>query len=133
MTTSHSDIPKLRRWSLEEVNESNVILCDFDGTLTSGGYPEIGEPNEFVLEMVRNQRSGGEKVVLWTCRTSMYLCGTSIKQKVAIEAIEQWLHQNMSELDGILMHDKPICLLYMGDETVNPLLTQDIADKSEID
>jgi len=50
----------------------------------------------------------------------MYLCKTPINQTEAVRLIERWLHANMIELDGILMHEKPICALYLGDETMNP-------------
>jgi hypothetical protein len=39
----------------------------------------------------------------------------------------------MAEVDGILVHDKPICMLYMGDETVNPLMLEKPHEDSEID
>jgi len=119
------DQPSLRQWALEEVNQSGVVLLDFDGTMTTGGYPEIGDPRESVLEYVRIERSGGRVIVIWTCRTSMYLCKTLIAQTEAVRGIAKWLHENMVEVDGILMHDKPICGLYIGDETMHPDFLED--------
>lgn len=116
------EIPMLRRWKLEEFNDTcNAELVDFDGTMTTGGYPYIGDPYESTLQFIEHLRSDMEKLaVIWTCRTSMYLCKTTIKQHQVIREMEKWLHDHDIEVDGILMHDKPICNLYIGDETVNP-------------
>ena len=113
-------VSPLQRWTLEEVNQSMVTLLDFDGTLTDGGYPNIGDLNGLMAEFIANIRSLGDKVIIWTCRTSMYLCKTPIRQTEEIRAMARWLHSNMVIVDGILMHDKPICSLYIGDETMNP-------------
>lgn len=50
-----------------------IIAVDFDGTLVQDKYPEIGEPNEKLFELMKLCRESGIKVVLWTCRTDEYL------------------------------------------------------------
>lgn len=117
-----SDVPMLRRWKLEEFNDhSNAELVDFDGTMTTGGYPHIGDPYESTLRFIRHLKSDmGKLIVIWTCRTSLYLCKTSIRQHRVIRDMEKWLYAHGIKVDGILMHDKPICGLYIGDETLNP-------------
>ena len=45
-----------------------IYAVDFDGTLSLGTYPYIGEPNKDLIAYLINARSNGEKVILWTCR-----------------------------------------------------------------
>ncbi len=46
-----------------------VIATDFDGTLCENKWPEIGEPNEEVINYLKREAKQGTKIVLWTCRT----------------------------------------------------------------
>ena len=46
-----------------------IIAVDFDGVLSSAGkWPEVGEPNEALMDWLSDLRTGGHKVILWTCR-----------------------------------------------------------------
>jgi len=116
------EVPMLKRWKLEEFNDTrNAELVDFDGTITTGGYPTIGDLYESTLRFIKHIRENmGRLAVIHTCRTSMYLCKTTMEQHRVIREMERWLHEHGVKVDGILMHDKPICNMYLGDETVNP-------------
>lgn len=46
-----------------------ILAVDFDGTLVSNKFPEIGEPDWVVSGAVRAYQENGWKVILWTCRT----------------------------------------------------------------
>lgn len=48
--------------------EVKVYAVDFDGTLSLGEYPKTGEPNTRLIEMLKEKRKNGDKVILWTCR-----------------------------------------------------------------
>ena len=50
-----------------------VIACDFDGTLVSNAWPEIGTPNHEVIKAMIQEREIGNKVILWTCREGKML------------------------------------------------------------
>lgn len=50
-------------------NKSYIIAVDFDGTLCTNKYPEIGEPVSRVIEYVKRKKEEGCKIILWTCRT----------------------------------------------------------------
>jgi phosphoserine phosphatase len=54
------------------MSEDDLIMVDFDGTLTKGEAKwwedEIEEPREDVLEWVRQQYYSGAHVVVWTAR-----------------------------------------------------------------
>lgn len=46
-----------------------IIAVDFDGCLSSSGsWPEVGEPNESLINWLIVARQQGHKVILWTCR-----------------------------------------------------------------
>lgn len=45
-----------------------VIAVDFDGCLCENRWPDIGEPNQFVIDELRRQQANGAKLILWTCR-----------------------------------------------------------------
>jgi hypothetical protein len=57
-----------------------IIAVDFDGTLCeyAGNFPVIGEPNIPLIDiplidLLKEARSKGHEVVLWTCREEAYL------------------------------------------------------------
>lgn len=50
-----------------------IIAVDFDGTLCTHMFPEIGMVYQHVLDHVIKLRSDGHKLILWTCRDGIYL------------------------------------------------------------
>lgn len=51
---------------------------DFDGTLCENAYPLIGAPRLEVIEALKEAKSAGAKIILWTCRS-----GERLKEAVA--------------------------------------------------
>lgn len=49
-----------------------IIAIDFDGTLCKGVFPEIGEPRQWLINLVKHWQKHGHKIILWTCREN---CG----------------------------------------------------------
>lgn len=45
-----------------------ILGIDFDGTLCEHKYPEIGEPNVYLINRLKRLRKLGHKLILWTCR-----------------------------------------------------------------
>lgn len=45
-----------------------IIAVDFDGTLCENKWPEIGEPNEELIEHLKKVQADGDKLILWTAR-----------------------------------------------------------------
>lgn len=45
-----------------------IIAVDFDGTLTTGKFPEIGGARPYAVEMMRRLKADGHYLILWTCR-----------------------------------------------------------------
>lgn len=50
-----------------------IIAVDFDGTLCSNNWPEIGEPNWDLIDRLKVEQEKGAKIILWTCRTGQML------------------------------------------------------------
>ncbi len=50
-----------------------IIAVDFDGTLCSNNWPEIGEPNWELINRLKAEKEKGTKIILWTCRTGKML------------------------------------------------------------
>ena len=48
--------------------QSKIIAVDFDGTLCTNKWPEIGEPNKELIDYLKDQQKQGVKLILWTCR-----------------------------------------------------------------
>ena len=46
----------------------NYIALDFDGTVVTHKFPEIGEPIDFIVDWIKEQQENGSKILLWTCR-----------------------------------------------------------------
>lgn len=53
----------------EKEKKPKIIAVDFDGTLCTNKYPEIGEPNLEIIKYLKQQKEQGAKIILWTCRS----------------------------------------------------------------
>ena len=49
-------------------NDYKIIAVDFDNTLFETEYPTILRPISPVVEMAKERRARGDKLILWTCR-----------------------------------------------------------------
>ena len=45
-----------------------AIAIDFDGTLCTNDYPNIGEPNWEIIAEAKMEQANGAELILWTCR-----------------------------------------------------------------
>ena len=50
-----------------------IIAVDFDGTLSNGHYPHIGQPNKPLFDALIKLKAQGHDIVLWTCRENAQL------------------------------------------------------------
>jgi hypothetical protein len=55
------------------VTPDAVVAVDFDGCLCTNAWPEIGEPNNPIIDKLIQHRRHGGKVILWTCREGVML------------------------------------------------------------
>lgn len=49
------------------------FAVDFDGTMVTNKYPEIGYPKWNVINFCKKRQEMGDNIILWTCRTGEYL------------------------------------------------------------
>ncbi len=53
--------------------DKKIIAVDFDGTLCSNKWPEIGDPNLEVINYIKEQKAAGAEIILWTNRAGKEL------------------------------------------------------------
>ena len=82
-----------------------IYAVDFDGTLCTNKWPEIGEPREFLICYLQTLRKiGGAKLILWTCREGDKL-----------EAAVEWCKQQGLEFDAVNENLPEIVEAFGGD------------------
>lgn len=52
---------------------NKIIAVDFDNTLFFTNWPDIMLPNWVMINRVKEEKSKGSKIILWTCRSGKYL------------------------------------------------------------
>ncbi len=62
---------------------NRIIAIDFDGTLCTNSYPDIGAPKARTIEHALAAQASGASLVLWTCREGPLL-------DAALRACESW-------------------------------------------
>lgn len=45
-----------------------IIAIDFDETLHTGTWPQIGQPKAFAPDTLRRLKEDGHYLIIWTCR-----------------------------------------------------------------
>ena len=50
-----------------------IVCVDFDGTLSNGHYPHIGQPNKPLFDALIKLKAQGHDIILWTCREDIQL------------------------------------------------------------
>lgn len=58
---------------IDTENPTRAIAIDFDGTLFKTRWPEILEPNRYVIMRALEEQKNGAQLILWTCREGKLL------------------------------------------------------------
>lgn len=84
---------------MTKIYNIDVIAVDFDGTIGTGGYPDITKLKVLphCVETLKQLVSNGYKLVLWTCRSDN---PENINQRYLEDAVN-WFKENEIELSGI--------------------------------
>lgn len=45
-----------------------ILAIDYDGTITDHAFPEIGNPMPYAVEVIKELKKQGHKLILWTAR-----------------------------------------------------------------
>lgn len=103
--------------------DGNVIYAvDFDGTLSFGRFPDVGEPNENPFRFLISERERGARLILYTCRTGGNLA-------IAVEYCRdhglefEFVNENLPELIELYGGDtrKINADFYIDDKAINPI------------
>ncbi|MBQ8118652.1 MAG: hypothetical protein IJ147_11435 [Lachnospiraceae bacterium] len=70
--------------------EYKIIAVDFDGTLSFGDWPGVGEPNAPLIAYLKDWKKSGNKLILWTCRAGD-----------ALELAVSWCREQDLEFDAV--------------------------------
>lgn len=63
-----------------EIEEGKTIAVDFDGTIVTDKFPEIGEPNYALINWLIGYQFRGGKLILWTSRNN--ICDNALSKAV---------------------------------------------------
>lgn len=98
--------------------KTKIIAVDFDGTLCENKWPEIGSPNEKVIEYLKNRQKSGDKLILWTCRT-----GVNLDRAIA------WCEEHGLVFDAV-NENLPETIEWMGGDTRKIFANEYIDDRN---
>ena len=100
-----------------------VIAVDFDGTLCEDAFPEIGKPQETLINDLKHcRKENGDKLILWTCRCGEYLDKAvewCKEQGLIFDAVNENVPDVIAKYgDG---GPKVFADLYIDDRSIHPL------------
>lgn len=87
-------------------------VIDFDQTICTGDFPEMGSPADGCKQALLYLKNGGYKVWISSCRFNP-ASGLNIKEQK--EIVRNYLINNNLYFDDILDNHKPIALMYWDD------------------
>lgn len=105
-----------------------VVAVDFDGTLCTNNYPNIGAPIQQTIRYIKRERLNGSIIVLWTCRQGAQLAAAvdwCERQGLIFDYINENTPQNIAKYGG---DTRKICAdVYIDDRAAafNSLLLGD--------
>lgn len=105
-----------------DLNGHVIYAVDFDGTLSFGRYPDVGEPNTLLIGFLKREQAQGARLILNTCRTGDHL-------KAAVDYCKEhglefeFVNENLPELVELYGGDtrKINADFYIDDKAVNPI------------
>ena len=112
------------------------VAVDFDGTLCTDAFPEIGEPNPVVIGYVRKLAAEGSKIILYTSRENgtRKLLDEAVafckEQEIPLYAVNENPGNPHAAKIGLKPSDgrKLYADLYIDDKAINPAEIQDMED-----
>ena len=104
---------------LEVIKQGKIIAVDFDGTIVTDKFPEIGEPNLELVAWLKQYRANGGKLILWTSRNKDHLpkaVDFCISLGLEFDAINENLKENQIKWQGDTR--KVLADYYLDDKAV---------------
>lgn len=110
-----------------------VVAVDFDGTLCTLAYPDIGEPRVDIIDYVKYLKSQGWALILWTNREGALL-EEAIKWCHSIGLYFDSVNAPLQErIDFYGVDSRKIGAdLYIDDKSINPSMIESLYSLLEI-
>ena len=98
-----------------------VVVFDFDGTLSKGRWPGVGVPNYLLIEKLLNLQKAGHKLILWTCREGEAL-HNAIERCKEMNLVFDAINDNLPEVKEMYGNNsrKISCDIYIDDKSCIP-------------
>lgn len=101
-----------------------TIAIDFDGTIVTHRYPEIGEPVKGAVPVIKELIENGHRIILFTMRSGKYL--TEAIKYLKAESIDLFGINHNPEQDDWTSSPKAYAQLYIDDAALGcPLIYPD--------
>lgn len=103
-------------------NGNVIYAVDFDGTLSFGRWPEIGDPNEALFNFLKKEKEGGARIILYTCRNGAELDAAvefCADQGLVFDTVNENLPDQIELYGGDTR--KINADFYFDDKAVNPI------------
>lgn len=81
-----------------------IIAVDFDGTLVTDCYPEIGVKDETMFRLLLDLQAAGVKLILWTCRHIHFL-DTAVEFCASHGLVFDAVNRNIDEVIEMFNND----------------------------
>ncbi len=92
------------------------IVIDFDGTIADDVFPDVGNPQEGVVEALNTLKEAGFEIIIHSCRTGSYFKDALDEDQ--FERIEDFMNYYNMPFDRIWVPDKPIASAYIDDKAI---------------
>lgn len=97
----------------------HCVAVDFDGTIVADKYPEYGEVNQDMVEVMNECRNAGYKVMIYTCRVNRELYDSDESWAKARIDLILFLDTHKIPYDFIYQKEKPVCVAYIDDRAIS--------------
>lgn len=97
-----------------------IIAVDFDGTLYTDDYPDIGDPIWRTINYCKQEKENGAILILWTCRSGQDLV-EAIRLCKQVELHFDYVNENAKEcMFGFVKDSRKIYAdEYIDDKAIN--------------
>jgi len=98
---------------------NNIAIIDFDGTINSSQYPDLGEPTLGVKEALQKMKDMGYEIHILSCRTNPDVSKYVIDRREQVRIMENYLNKHKIPYDDIILNGyKPIATFYIDDRAI---------------
>ena len=96
-----------------------IYAVDFDKTLSMAKYPDVGEPNIELIEILKEKQAAGDKIILWTCREGELLAVEYCREYgLEFDAVNDNIQENIEKFGNNCR--KIFANYYVDDKSIEP-------------